>query len=186
MVLCVVTKAHRLEFIDCFAGIVHRFNVMLVPTRRDVAAAKSAVAVDGNPVWVGANLRLNVRIDLSYKTAVAHVLTKGADGNNLVRGTDGGAGGKAQCDIVVAATVVTQRNATYGGVGGADGIIKERAPTNGRICCAGGVAEKGSIAVGGVKATSDTARPTRVVSRAGIAKESERSSGRILDASRIT
>ena len=69
---------------------------MFVSTRRDVAAAKSAVAVDGNHVWVGANLRLNVRIDLADIAAVAHVLTTSADGNDIVGRTDAIAGASAQ------------------------------------------------------------------------------------------
>src|SRR5436190_16493799 len=137
IILFVIAEADRLKRIDRFTGFVHWLNVMFVPARRDVRPTKSAVAVYGNQVWIDPNLRLNVGIDLADKTAVAHVLTKATDGNNVIGSTDGAAGGEAQRDIAVAAAVVTQCNATDGGVARAAGIIKERVPTDGRICGTG-------------------------------------------------
>src|SRR6476620_7142722 len=90
VVLLVVAKADWLKLIDGFARRVHWLDVVFVPTRRDVRTTESAVAVYGDHVWVGPDLRLNVGIDLANKTAVVHVLTKCTDGYYFVRGTDGG------------------------------------------------------------------------------------------------
>ena len=84
IILLVVAKADRLKSIDRFARCVHWLNVMFVSARRDVGSAKSAVAVYRDQVWVGSNLRLNIGIDLADITAVAHVLSTTADGNNIV------------------------------------------------------------------------------------------------------
>ena len=78
IVLLVVAKADRLKLIDRFAGCVHGLNVMFVSARRDVGSAKSAVAVYRNEIWIGANLRLNIRINLADVAAVADVLTTDA------------------------------------------------------------------------------------------------------------
>jgi len=67
---------------------------MFVPARRDVRPAESPAAVYRDLIWVGTNLRLKIGIDLANKTAVAYVLTKGPDGNNVVGVRDGAAGAK--------------------------------------------------------------------------------------------
>ena len=83
IVLLVVAKADRLKLIDRFAGCVHGLNVMFVSARRDVGASESAVAVYRDQVWIGANLRLNIRVNLADIAAVAHVRTICANRNNV-------------------------------------------------------------------------------------------------------
>ena len=48
---------------------------MFVSARRDVGAAESTVAVYRDQIRVYSNLRLNIGVDLTNKTAVAYVLT---------------------------------------------------------------------------------------------------------------
>jgi hypothetical protein len=57
---------------------------MFVSARRDVCSAKSAVAVYRNLVWVGPNLRLNIRVNLPDIATVAHVCTICANRNNVI------------------------------------------------------------------------------------------------------
>ena len=142
---------------------------MFVSARRDVCAAKSAVAVYRNQIGVGANLRLNIGINLADIAAVAHVLTRGADGNYLIRGIDGAAAEYAQADIAVAGGVVSQRISSDSRVGEACGVVNKRSITNGRVDATSCVVKKGAIAVGRVKAAKFPARSVGVVGRSGIA-----------------
>src|SRR4029077_18167933 len=75
IVLLVVAKADRLKLIDRFAGCVHRLNVMFVSARRAVCSAKSAVAVYRDQVWIGANLRLQMGVNLADIATAADVRT---------------------------------------------------------------------------------------------------------------
>jgi hypothetical protein len=59
---------------------------MFVSARRDVCSAKSAVAVYRNEIWIGANLRLNIRVNLSDIATVAHVCTIYANRNDVISG----------------------------------------------------------------------------------------------------
>jgi hypothetical protein len=170
IVLLVVAKADRLECVDGFARCVHWLNVVFVSTRRDICSTKSTVAVYRNEIRVGPNLRLNIGIDLANKTGVAYVLTKGADGNNVVDVRNGAAGEAAQGDITVAGAVVSQRSTADGRVAEACGVITKRPITDGRIGATFCVAKKGLIAIGRVKAAKFPVRPVGVVGRSGIAK----------------
>jgi hypothetical protein len=89
IVMLVVAEAYRLESVDRFARSVHGLNIMFVSSRRHVRAAEPAIAVYRDQIWIGANLRLNVGINLADIAAVAHVLSTDADSNHVV-----GRGGK--------------------------------------------------------------------------------------------
>ena len=69
--------------------------------------AKSAAARYGDRIRIGPNDGLHVRVDLADIAAVAHVLTTGADGNNVIGIGDGDASARAQCEIAVAYGVVS-------------------------------------------------------------------------------
>jgi hypothetical protein len=148
-------------------------------------AAQSAVTIYRDQVRVGTNLRLNIGINLADIATVAHVLTKGTDGNSLVRGTDGAAGEKTQGDIVVAGTV-TERTSADGRVAEACCVVEERPIADSRVGGTHCIAKKRSLAVGRVKAARDAARLVGINGRSGIAKQGERPRGCVLDAGRIT
>ena len=73
---------------------------MFVSARRDVCAAKSAVAVYRDEIWIGANLRLNVGINLADIAAVAHVCTIDANRNDVISGGNILTSGSTQGNIV--------------------------------------------------------------------------------------
>ena len=50
--LFVVAETNRLQRVDPFAGFVYVLDIVFVPTRRDVGAAESPVAVYRDQVWV--------------------------------------------------------------------------------------------------------------------------------------
>ena len=125
-----VAKADRVKSIDRFAGCVHGLNVMFVSSRRDVRATESAVAVYRDQVWIGANLRLNVGIDLADIAAVAHVLTANADGDNIVGRAHATTGPSAQ-----------------GSVEGATGVGRECKDADCRIVVAASIGKKCPITI---------------------------------------
>ena len=51
-------------------------------------ATESAVAVYRDQIWIGANLRLNIRVNLSDIATVAHVRTICANRNDVISGGD--------------------------------------------------------------------------------------------------
>ena len=91
---------------------------MFVPARRDVRPAKSAAAIDGNQIWVGPNLRLNVGVDLSNIATVAHVLAIDvrANADNAVARRDAATGLPAHSRVEDAAGVVKEGATTDGGI----------------------------------------------------------------------
>jgi len=98
---------------------------MFISARRDVGSTKSAVAVYRNEIWIGANLRLNVRINLADIAAVAHVLSTDADGNNIVGRAQANTGSSAQ-----------------GSIEGSTGVGRECNDSDCRIVVAGSVGKK--------------------------------------------
>ena len=144
-----VAEADRLESIDRFTRCVHWLNVMFVSSRRDVRATEPAIAVYRDQVWIGANLRLNVRIYLADIAAVAHVLGTDADSNHVVGRAHATTGPSAQgsvegstgvgrecqdadCRIVVAASIGKKRPVTIRCIFFAVDIITERFQAS---CC---------------------------------------------------
>ena len=130
IVLLVVAKGDRLKLIDRFAGCVHGLNVMFVSARRDVVASESAVAVYRDQIWIGANLRLNIGINVADIAAVAHVLTSNADGNNIVGRGDTSTGPSAQ-----------------GSVEGSAGVGRECKDSDCRIAVTSSVGKKRPVTV---------------------------------------
>src|SRR6187431_871261 len=123
---------------------------MFVSARRYVRAAESAVAVYRDQIWIGTNLRLNIVVDLADKTAVAHVLSIGTDGNNVIGRDDVLAGNTAQSDILETGSIINKCDKTNGCVAiprsirgeGSDAggsisvpicVVEERESTRGRI-----------------------------------------------------
>ena len=130
IVLLVIAKADRLKLIDGFAGCLHRLNIMFVSARRDVCSAKSAVAVYRNEIWIGANLRLNVGINLADIAAVARVLSTNADSNNVV--------GRAHA---------TACSSAYSCVETSAGVSRECKDSDCRIVVAGSVGQKCAVTI---------------------------------------
>src|SRR6476620_47699 len=109
IVLLVVAEANRLESIDRFARCAYGLNVMFVSARRDVRPSKSAAAVYRDIIGIGPNLRLNIGIDPTDIAAVAHVLTIGAAGNDIISRGDITASTVAYCDILGPGRVCMER-----------------------------------------------------------------------------
>jgi len=66
----VVTKADRIERIDCFAGFMHGLDVVFIPARRYIGPPKSAVTIHSNIVGVYSHNRLHRVRDVANASGV--------------------------------------------------------------------------------------------------------------------
>src|SRR5947208_17134996 len=103
-------KRHRFEAQDGFAGLTHRFNLLLEPSRggRGLGAEPTvSVYIDrrNGSAFVHP-------ADVADKATVAHVRAIHADANNVVGVGNAAASSEAQADVVVAAGVITERFTT--------------------------------------------------------------------------
>ena len=175
--VALVVKSHWPKPQQGFAGVVHRFNLVL-EAARGTCRAELAIGVDynGNCVRVSCCDPPDAddkRTVLSIDVAVAD-----ADGAGLASNTSVGdvnivtarrekqTGVNAQCDVagpgcvvleridaqgrVQAGVVVLERRKTDGRVVVAGYVAKERASAIGRVGIASGVVDKGAKSLGGV------------------------------------
>jgi len=171
-------------------------------SRRDVCAAEPAGAVYRDRVWVDANLRLNVGINLADIAAVAHVLTANADGDNIVGRTHASTGPSAQgsvegatdvsrecknadCRIVIAASIGKKCSVPIRCIVFAVDIITQRFQAG---CCVHipyRVARERQYADGRVTEATSVATERllpirRIVRRIGVTRERFSSGGRVV------
>src|SRR6266550_3313836 len=180
-------KRHRLERVDEFTGLIHRFDLLLKPARRTHRAELAGgVYEDRDGVCVCSCNSTNA----ADKAAVAHIRAIRADSNNIIGRGNAETGSRPQGRVVAAgriafegvkavgcvltATSVTQeRGSSVSRVVAADHVANERISTVGRVLIAGGVVKERSNAGGCVGRAS------------GVAKEGEYSIGGILGAAGV-
>src|SRR6266545_5630356 len=83
IILLVVTEADRLEPKEHFAGFVHRLDVMFIPARRYVSAAKSSGAGYRDRIRVSPNNGLHVEIGVADIAAAVYVRARCADTDDV-------------------------------------------------------------------------------------------------------
>ena len=185
IVLLVIAKAYRLKLIDRFAGCVHGLNVMFVSARRDIGSTKSAVALYRNEIWIGANLRLNIRINAADVAAVADVLGTDADGNHVVGRSHAIAGSSAQGCVETSTGVSRECKDAAGCVAVTGSIGKKRPVTICRVVLAIGIIME-SLNSGCCIDITDGVANERVHARSGVTKagsivvERERAGNRVV------
>ena len=121
IILPVVAEADRLQRVECFAGFVHRLDVVFIPARRYIGPPKSAVAIHSNIVGVYSHNRLHRVRDVANASGV--ILASNA------------MYAPADADIAVAREEVASCD-TNGRVT-ASGRVVERVNTDGRVEVAG-------------------------------------------------
>ncbi len=202
--VALVVKAHRLKRQDRFAGLVHRFNLMLEPPRGTLCAQLPCGIYND---WYGRVHCLNPA-NVADKTTVVHVRTCKipTDTDNVIGVSDAGAGIYAQADVEVAARYVAERSSTdrrvvvaariaerlrtNGGVFAAGDVVLERSRTDGGVFAAGSITSKrqktsGRVVGAGSVAEERNITICRVPVARGVAKECFKTGGRIAAASAI-
>src|SRR5882724_10334395 len=111
-------KRHRLERVNEFTGLIHRFNLLLKPPRR---AHGTELAGGVYEDWDGVCVCGCNSTNATNKAAVVHVLTTGTDSNNAIGRSHEGARSNAQGHVA------------------ATGGVQERLSSVGRVEVAGGV-----------------------------------------------
>ena len=79
----VKTEADRFKRVEYFAGFRDRFDVMFIPTRRHVTAAKSSCACYCHRIGIHPHNRLHVGVDIPDEAAVVYIRSLGADTDNV-------------------------------------------------------------------------------------------------------
>lgn len=158
---------------------------MFVSARRDIGSTKSAVALYRNEIWIGANLRLNIRINAADVAAVTNVLGTDADGNPVVGRSHAIAGSSAQGCVETSTGVSRECKDAAGCVAVTGSIGKKRPVTICRVVLAIGIIME-SLNSGCCIDITDGVANERVHARSGVTKagsivvERERAGNRVV------
>jgi hypothetical protein len=177
-------KRHRLEGQDGFANFVHRFDLLLEPTR-GTHRAKLTGGVDQH--WNGVGVCRCNSANVADKAAVAHVcaINERAYTDYVISRGDSGTGSYAQGYIITPGCVAKERFLTDGCVPAAGGVFGQGKRTEGTVTHAGAVAAHRFIANGRVIVTGGVASERkspngRIVSAGSVGKERGNTVGRIV------
>ena len=145
IIFFVVAEADRLERIERFAGIVHRLDLVFVPARGYVTAAKSAAAGYGDRIRIGPNNGLRIGVDVADKAAVAHVRAERPDRDNVIG--CGNASTRIETQGAVTVTgAVRERIIADSHVAATGGVTNESLKTNRRVAATIGVVHECAVA----------------------------------------
>ncbi len=122
-------ECHWLERQNCFAGSVHRFDLLFVPSR-GTYRAELVRRVDHHRYGVGV-LCCDIA-NLPDKAAVAHLSSYASDGNNAIGRRYASSGTGTQSDVAAPSYVATERTRANRRIVGAVGA-KQRINTNDRV-----------------------------------------------------
>ena len=165
-------KSHRLQREDGFAGLVHRFNLFLEPTRRTYRAELTG-RVDQN--WYGIVVPGCGAANIADITTVAHVCTGDGctDANNVLGRGNVTTSTNTQCDVGATGGVGLERALANSSIEVAGCIVKKCARTIGRVAVACGIVRKRAKTCG------------RVVETLGISGKRASTDGRVFDPGRV-
>src|SRR5882724_3885935 len=113
-------KRHRLERVDEFTGLIHRFDLLLKPARRTHRAELAGGVYED---WDGVCVCSCNSTNAADKAAVAHVRAIRADSNDVIGRGNVAAGLKPQGRVVAAGGVIRERRTTGGRIGAAGGVV---------------------------------------------------------------
>ena len=125
---------------DVFAGVVHRFNIALEPSRRHFGAELSE-RIDSHREAVVTNLPLE---DVTNKAAVVYVnaCDISAYTDHINGRSDVDAGIEAQSRVVAAGRIACERKRTNRRAAVASGALSERRSTDRCVLCAGSIVKE--------------------------------------------
>ena len=178
----VLVEGHWLERQERFAGLVHRFNIVLEASRRGSGAQLSRGIDSHSKGGGGINRR---PVDVVDIAAIANVCTRTPDSNNIVGRGDRTPRSDAQSDVVAAGGVGVERTVADGCVAGAGRVASKRLITVSRVGAADCVVSERFKTVGSVGRACGVAkkRPSassRISEAAGVARERGIAVGRVV------
>src|SRR6266487_963787 len=128
-----IPEAHRPEAIDCFAGPLHRLDLILKTARGNLGAKLA------EPIYIDGLRSARLIPDVTDVATVVDVFAGGIDADHAIGGSDVGACRSTDGDVAAADSIVMERVETNDGVESAGGIDGKRIPTDPRVTAPLGV-----------------------------------------------